>query len=50
MLAEGRLSVGDVAARLGFNNPSTFYRAFRKWTGSAPGAWRSAARWAANPG
>ena len=30
MLAEGRLSVGDVAARLGFNNPSTFYRAFRK--------------------
>jgi AraC-like DNA-binding protein len=44
LLAEGRLSVGDIAARLGFNDASTFYRAFRKWTGSAPGAWRSAAR------
>ena len=50
LLAEGRLSVGDIAARLGFNDASTFYRAFRKWTGSAPGAWRSAARLAANPG
>ena len=47
LLAEGRLSVGDIAARLGFNDASTFYRAFRKWTGSAPGAWRSAARAAA---
>ncbi len=44
LLAEGRRSVGDIAARLGFNDASTFYRAFRKWTGSAPGAWRSAAR------
>ena len=42
-LAAGQLSVGDIAARLGFNDASTFYRAFRKWTGSAPGAWRSAA-------
>ena len=44
LLAEGRLSVGDIAARLGFNDASTFYRAFRKWTGSAPGAWRAGAR------
>lgn len=44
LLAEGRLSVGDIAARLGFNDASTFYRAFRKWTGSAPGAWRAVAR------
>lgn len=50
LLSEGRLSVGDIAARLGFNDASTFFRAFRKWTGSAPGAWRSAARAAANPG
>ena len=42
-LREGRLSVGEIAARLGFNDASTFYRAFRKWTGSAPGAWRSSA-------
>jgi AraC-like DNA-binding protein len=36
-------SVGEIAARLGFNDASTFYRAFRKWTGCAPGAWRTAA-------
>ena len=43
-LAEGRLSVVDIATHLGFNDASTFYRAFRKWTGSAPGAWRSLQR------
>ena len=42
LLADGRLSVADIATRLGFEDASTFYRAFRKWTGSAPGAWRSA--------
>ena len=42
-LSEGRLSVVEIADRLGFNDASTFYRAFRKWTGSAPGAWRAAA-------
>jgi AraC-like DNA-binding protein len=50
LLAEGALSVGDIAARLGFDDASTFYRAFRKWTGSAPGAWRSAARASAAAG
>ena len=47
LLAEGRLSVADIAVRLGFEDASTFYRAFRKWTGSAPGAWRSAQQAAA---
>ena len=42
LLAEGQLSVADIAARLGFEDASTFYRAFRKWTGCAPGAWRTA--------
>lgn len=42
-LRGSRLSVGEIAARLGFNDASAFYRAFRKWTGCAPGAWRSAA-------
>jgi AraC-like DNA-binding protein len=42
-LAEGRLTVDEIAARLGFEDASTFYRAFRKWTGVAPGAWRASA-------
>lgn len=37
LLAEGRLSVADVAADLGFAEPSAFHRAFRKWTGATPG-------------
>ena len=41
-LRDGHLSVGEIAGRLGFNDASTFYRAFRQWTGSAPGAWRLA--------
>ncbi len=43
-LAAESLSVVQIAARLGFNDASTFYRAFRKWTGLAPGAWRTQRR------
>ncbi len=43
LLAQGQQSVADIATRLGFSDASTFYRAFRKWTGSAPGVWRAAA-------
>ena len=54
LLAERGLSVVDIASRLGFEDASTFYRAFRKWTGSAPGAWRAghavADKAAAQPG
>jgi AraC-like DNA-binding protein len=42
-LGDASLTVDEIAARLGFNDPSTFYRAFRKWTGHAPGAWRQQA-------
>lgn len=41
-LVRGDESVTDLAARLGFSEPSAFYRAFRRWTGSAPGAYRPA--------
>ena len=30
----------EVALRLGFSEPSTFHRAFKKWTGVAPGEYR----------
>lgn len=32
--------VAEVAARLGFVEPSAFHRAFKKWTGVNPGAYR----------
>ena len=41
-LADPRLSIEDIAAQLGFNDASSFHRAFRKWTGAAPGAYRGA--------
>lgn len=39
-LADPSQSVAAIALRLGFDDASTFHRAFRKWTGSAPGAYR----------
>jgi AraC-like DNA-binding protein len=31
-----KLSVAEIAAELGFTEPSAFHRAFRKWTGTSP--------------
>ncbi|WP_051687204.1 AraC family transcriptional regulator [Microbulbifer sp. HZ11] len=33
-------AVAEIAERLGFSEPSAFNRAFKKWTGLAPGAYR----------
>ncbi|WP_088286332.1 AraC family transcriptional regulator [Ideonella sp. A 288] len=49
-LADRRISVEQVAAWLGFNDGPSFHRAFRKWTGSAPGAYRSGRPGRAAPG
>ncbi len=39
-LAAGQVSIADVAAELGFAEPSAFHRAFRKWTGKSPAEFR----------
>jgi AraC-like DNA-binding protein len=41
-LARGVEPVEDLARRLGFSEASAFRRAFRRWTGQPPGAYRSA--------
>lgn len=48
-LADPRVSVGEVAALLGFSDASSFNRAFRRWTGLTPGRWRHPARGRAAP-
>ncbi|TWR88308.1 AraC family transcriptional regulator [Pseudomonas saxonica] len=40
-LGEPQLSFADIAQRLGFADTSSFYKAFRKWSGSNPGHYRS---------
>ncbi|WP_190112106.1 AraC family transcriptional regulator [Streptomyces cinnamoneus] len=39
-LAEGREPIAQLAARLGFSEDTAFHRAFRRWTGMTPGAYR----------
>lgn len=39
-LAEGHVSLAETAFLLGFSEQSAFTRAFRRWTGQTPGAWR----------
>jgi len=39
-LIHSRLPVSDIAAHLGFADPGSFHRAFKKWTGSPPAGYR----------
>jgi AraC-like DNA-binding protein len=40
LLSKGRKSVGETAQRLGYGDPTAFSRAFRKWTGMSPAAFK----------
>jgi AraC-like DNA-binding protein len=39
-LDAGRLSLAEIGFVLGFSEPSAFHRAFRRWTGTTPDAYR----------
>ena len=39
-LEQAREPMQDIAARLGYADASSFARAFRRWTGTAPRTWR----------
>lgn len=39
-VADPRRPLADIARSLGFAEPSTFYRAFHRWTGMPPARWR----------
>lgn len=40
LLCQPTMTVGEVAALIGFQESSAFHRAFKKWTGVSPGAYR----------
>lgn len=41
-MAESHLSINEITYLLGFSEPSNFSRAFRRWTGKSPSAYRAA--------
>ena len=41
-LRNPEVAIHEVVFMLGYSEPSTFYRAFRRWTGHTPAAWRAA--------
>jgi AraC-like DNA-binding protein len=44
LLQNTRLSIMEIAFRVGFNETSTFHRAFRRWTGLPPGQFRESSK------
>lgn len=41
LLTDGGLSASQVAFLVGFAEPAAFFKAFKRWTGTTPGAWRA---------
>ncbi|WP_339845807.1 helix-turn-helix domain-containing protein [uncultured Halopseudomonas sp.] len=44
LIQDGKLNLGRIAFELGFLDPSSFTRAFRRWTGMSPTAFRTQSR------
>jgi AraC-like DNA-binding protein len=42
LLQKNELTIADVGRRVGFADSTTFFRAFRRWTGTTPGSQRGA--------
>ncbi|MDX1935442.1 MAG: AraC family transcriptional regulator [Capsulimonadales bacterium] len=40
LLHDSRLTVGEIAARMGYASEAAFHRTYRRWTGETPGAVR----------
>lgn len=40
LLTQSALPPADIGLRTGFEDPTTFYRAFKRWTGCSPGVYR----------
>src|SRR5262245_29494392 len=40
LLSEPRVPIAEVSYLLGYSEPSSFHRAFRRWTGFTPAEWR----------
>jgi len=43
LLSSASMTVAEIAAHTGFQETSAFHRAFKKWTGVSPGAYRTSA-------
>jgi AraC-like DNA-binding protein len=43
LLADDELAIYEIAFLLGYSEPSTFHRAFRRWTDTSPKAFRASA-------
>lgn len=48
-VAHTERALAEIGQSLGFAEPSTFWRAFKRWTGQTPGAWRQQQRQCAAP-
>lgn len=48
LLREGKATLADIADRVGYESEAAFSKAFKRWVGAAPGAYRKAQRGASN--